>query len=183
MYTPGYTVFVVYNGNYQKSAKEKLKYRRVRTEEAIFKNDLLAQKWEKVYNESDIDSAYETFLRICTSLYDKNCPIKQYHRKQKSKDQPCFTKGLQNACKKKNTLFWEFIKQRTKEAEKKYKNYKNKLTNIIMVCRKEYYTKILHYNKSNIKGIWDILNSIFKNSAKQQSNPQYINIIILKRTI
>ena len=169
-------VFTVYNSNYQRNqSEEKLKYRRVRTEETMssLKNDLLAQNWEKVYNESDIDNAYETFLRIFTSLYDKNCPIKRYYRKQKYKDRPWFTKGLQNACKKKNTLYREFIKQRTKEAEKKYKNYKNKLTKIIRVCRKEYYSKILYHNKSNIKGIWDILNSIIKNNANQQSYPQY----------
>lgn len=32
--------------------------------------------------------------------------------------------GLQNACKKKNTLYTEFI---TKEVEGKYKKYKDKL--------------------------------------------------------
>ncbi len=138
-----------------------------------FKNDLLVQNWEKVYNESDIDSAYETFLRIFTSLYEKNCPLKHYYRKRKYNDRPWFTKGLQNACKKKNTLYREFIKQKTKEAENKYKKYKNKLINIIRVCRKEYYSKILYNNKNNIKGIWDILNSIIKNGDKQQSYPQY----------
>ena len=101
-------VFTVYNSNYQKKQpEEKPKYRRVRTEEtmSMFKDDLLAQKWERVYNDSDIDSAYETFLRIFTSLYDKKCPIKRNYRKQKYKDRPWITKGLQNACKKKNTLY------------------------------------------------------------------------------
>lgn len=55
------------------------------------------------------------------------------------------SKGLQNACKnKKNTLYREFIKHRSKEAENKYKKNKNKLINIMR----------------NIKGIWNILNSI-----------------------
>ena len=42
----------------------------------------------------------------------------------------------------------DFIRRRTKEAEDKYKKYKNKLTNIIRTCRKEYYDKILNNNKN-----------------------------------
>jgi len=69
------------------------------------------------------------------------------------------SKGLQNACKKKNTLCREFIKHRTKEAKHKYKyKYKNKLTNIMRNCKKDYYNKLQENNKHNIKGIWNILN-------------------------
>ncbi|WP_227487742.1 hypothetical protein, partial [Nocardioides malaquae] len=75
--------------------------------------------------------AYDKFLRRFKILYDKNCPLKQYTRKHSHKEQPWITKGLQNACKKKNTLYREFIKLRTKEAENRYKKYKNKLTNIM----------------------------------------------------
>lgn len=45
-------------------------------------------------------------------------------------DCPWLTKGLKNACKKKNALYRNFIRKRTKEAEDKYKKYKNKLTSI-----------------------------------------------------
>lgn len=100
------------------------------------KNDLPAQNWEIVYWKNDVDSAYNTFLRIFTSVYDKNCPNMQQCCKQNHKGQPWFTKGLKNACKK--TLYREYIKQRTEEAENKYKN---KLTNIIRVCRKKQYQK------------------------------------------
>lgn len=103
-------------------------------------------------------------------MYDKNCPIIQHRRKRKYIDKPWITKGLQNACKKKNTLYREFIKQRTRDAENKYKN---KLNNILCVCRKTYYSKLLNKNKNNIKGIWDILNSIITNSSGQRSYPHY----------
>lgn len=169
-------VFAVYDTNYKKNQhEEQLRYRRVRTEETMnaFKNDLLNQDWDNVYKEADIDIAYGIFLRIFMELYDKNCPTIKYNRKHKYSDRPWITKGLQNACKKKNTLYREFLKQRTKDAENKYKKYKNKLTNIIRVCRKEYYSKILNNNKHNMKGIWDVLNGIIKNNSGQQSYPEY----------
>lgn len=57
------------------------------------------------------------------------------------------TKGLQNACKKKDTLCRHFIKYRTKESEIKYKKYKNKSTNIMRVGKRDYYNKLLENNK------------------------------------
>lgn len=114
------------------------------------KVDLLAQDWEFMDNEKDVDNAYEEFLRIFKLLYDKNCPIKIFSKKQKHNDKPWISKGLQNACKKKKTLYREFIKHRTIEIEHRYKKYKNKLTNIMRTCKKEYYAKLIDNNKNNI---------------------------------
>ncbi len=147
----------------------------MRSEETMntFKNELLAQNWEVVYQENNVDNAYERFLSVFKQLYDKNCPIKEYKRKRKYSNYPWITKGLQNACKKKNTLYREFIRLRTKEAEMKYKIYKNKLTHIIRTSKKNYYCRMLNDNKNNIKAIWGLLNSIIRNSSKQIDYPEY----------
>ena len=42
----------------------------------------------------------------------------------------------------------------------KYKNYKNKLTNIKRICKKQYFSKLINENKSNIRGTWRILNQL-----------------------
>ena len=91
--------------------------------------------------------------------------------KFKYSDSPWITKGLQNACKKKNTLYKEFIKLRTKDAENKYKKYKNKLTNIMRISKKEYYRKLIDNNKNNIKGLWNILNNVIGNGSRQVNYP------------
>ena len=54
----------------------------------------------------------------------KKFPVRKDRRKNRHKNKPWISKGLHNACKKKNTLYREFVKHRTKEAENKYK-YKN----------------------------------------------------------
>ena len=77
------------------------------------------------------------------------------------------SKGLLNACKKKNSLYKKFIKDRTKEAEDKYKNYKNKLIGIIRKCKQDYYNKWLDSNKNNSKGLWNILNSLIRNKPRR----------------
>lgn len=57
--------------------------------------------------------------------------------------------------------------------EDKYKKYKNKLTNIIRISKKEYYKNKLDNNKNNTKGIWNILNNIIRDGAKQNGLPKY----------
>lgn len=67
------------------------------------------------------------------------------------------TRGLENAYKKKNLLYKQLLKMRTKEAERKYKKYKNKLTNIMRITRKDYYNKLLEKHKNNTQGTWKLL--------------------------
>lgn len=76
-----------------------------------------------------------------------------------------------NACKKKNTLYKDFVKHRTEEKEIKYKTYKNKLTAILRKCKKDYYSRLLETNKNNIKGTWNILNSIIRRKKTSTGFP------------
>lgn len=169
-------VFIIYKCNYNKRKELKeTKYKRIRTEESIsvFREELLKLNWNSICEETNVDKAYELFLETFKDLYDKNCPIKQYSIKSKYVENQWMTKGLQNACKKKNNLYKIFIKYKTKEAELKYKKYKNKLTNIMRICKKDYYTKLLDKNKNNVKGIWNILNNIIRNKPSSLSYPDH----------
>lgn len=68
------------------------------------------------------NNAYEEFLRIFTTLYDKICPIAQYCRKLKFAECPWISKGLHNVCKKENILYRDFIRLKTEETENRYKD-------------------------------------------------------------
>ena len=110
----------------------------------------------------NVDEAYELFMSTFLTLYDKHCPKKTFNNKYRHSEYTWMTKGLRNACKKKNNLYRIFIKVKTEESERKYKRYKNKLTRILRSCKKDYYCKKLEVNINNIKGIWNLLNSIIK---------------------
>lgn len=60
--------------------------------------------------------------------------------------------GILNACRKKNSMYREFVKYRCKDKEIKYKRYKNKLTDILRKRKKEFFDNKLEINKNNIKG-------------------------------
>jgi len=81
----------------------------------------------------------------------------------KSNHKPLLTPGLLNACillKKKNNLYEEYLKYRSKDAETKYKVYKNKLITILRFSEKQYYGNKLFEYKNNLKSIWQFLNEI-----------------------
>ena len=149
---------------------------RQRTPEAInaLKADLLKQTWRNVYEATNPNESYDAFLSILIALYDKHCPIKKTLIKNRQKqEKPWITKGINNACKKKNLLYKKILKDRNKDSEIKYKKYKNKLTNIIRTSKKDYYHKLLDYHKNNIQGTWKTLNSIIKNGTGKDGYPNY----------
>ena len=60
----------------------------------------------------------------------------------------------------------DLIKTRTEVAEKWYKMFKNRLTNILRQVKKQYFDKMLQINIKNIKCTRNILNNIMANEAR-----------------
>jgi len=60
-------------------------YRLVRTEEAIngFNDELRSQDRNTICEEMQTDVAYNNFIEIFTSLYNKHCPIRVSLKKKK----------------------------------------------------------------------------------------------------
>ena len=134
------------------------------------KNELLLQNWNDVMGSTDVNIAYDNFIKTFVNLYDKHCPVKKIcSNVNGNKIKPWFTTGLRNACKKKNNLYRKFLQCRTKSAEERYKVYKNKLTTILRNSEKIYYSTLLDKEKNNIKGTWKILNTIIRKG--QHSSP------------
>lgn len=75
--------------------------------------------------------------------------------------------------KKKNILYKLFLKHRTKDAENRYKTYKNKLISIIRANKKNHYHKWLEQYRSNVQGTWRVINSIMKKCSEKAEYPNY----------
>lgn len=112
-------VFMVYDLNCELSKTVRSEYyRRVITDQLIIalKNELASQNWESIYLLCDVDAAFNAFLDIFITLYNKHCPIKKCTIRKHIKT-PWITKGLANSCKKKNVLYRQFLRYRTSETE------------------------------------------------------------------
>ena len=160
-------VFAVLERNNKFNLPEKIQTHysgRVKTPEAIaaLKMGLANHDWQEVYVENTND-AYNAFLDTFLTLYDRYCPVKKLTQNSKTRRKSWITKGLEKSCKKKNKLYREFLKHRTKEKEDNYKKYRNRLTSIMRCQKKMYYEQLLQKYKKNIKATWSVLNKVIKN--------------------
>ena len=157
-----------------KSKKHGSKYKFVRcmSEKNFlnFNSDLIKQDWGLVYDADSANSAYENFIDIVKKLFENNFPYVKVNCK-KFNNKPWLTKSLLKCCRRKNNLYKKFITCRSVESELKYKQYKNRLTNILRQCEKQYYNEILYKNSKNTKNTWHILNDIMNRKKCVSSNP------------
>ena len=129
-------------------------------------NQLLTTNWQPVLSETTVDTAYNSFLDIFQNVHNSCCPVVATKKNpNKKSEEPWLTKGLQNACKKKNTLYKSYLIKQDKESEKRYKTYKNKLTTILRKEKQDYYRELLCASKDNIKETWNIINDVLKRKS------------------
>ena len=128
--------------------------------------------WTSLLISDDVNVCYDTFINHFTTLYNNHCPVKQIKITKRKLYKPWFTKGLQNACKKKNNLYANYLSCDTPEALHKYKKYKNKLTKVLRFSEKAYFNKILEEQKNNITGTWKILKDIIGKKKNMSSYPE-----------
>lgn len=95
-----------------------LKHTRLRNEDSLnaFKQSLVKQNWTFLMEETNVNAAYDNFLSTFMHLYNTHCPIIVTKCNKKTKTRPWITKGL-NACKKKNLLYKQFLKERSIQSE------------------------------------------------------------------
>ena len=101
-----------------------------------FYRALQEKNWNEIYDMSDANESYNNFLDNFTNMYNEHCPVKKVKLAHSKVYKPWFTKGLQNACKKKNNLYVKYLKTKSTEDITRYKTYKNKLTSILRICEK-----------------------------------------------
>lgn len=133
-----------------------------------FKQSLITHNWSFVVNR-DVNTAYRNFVIDFVSLFNKHCPLKRVCIKSKELNKPWFTNGLRNACLKKQHLYKDFLKKRTKESEDRYKMYKNKLINIMRKCERNYYVNAVKLYKDNVKQMWNVLNDVIRKTKCNKS--------------
>ena len=164
-------IFALCNYEIKNKKDDPVKYvRNLKNENVSLLIESLSQElWNNVLQSDDVKVAYINCIETFSKLYHLHCPVKKSHAKGISK-KPWITNGLKNACRKKNDLYRSFLRERTQTSEYRYKTYKNKLTSILRLAEKAYYSKMLLEKRGNIKETWAILNTVL---CKQRQSVNY----------
>ena len=119
----------------------------------------------------NVNKAYNTFCSVFMSCYaDDAIPMIKVMKCENKK--PWVTIGLINSIKNKNKLYIEFCKTKCSATEEKYKLYKNKLTNILRLAKKQYVEEYISMHKSDAK-TWSLINGKLGTNIKFAVLPEF----------
>ena len=68
------------------------------------------------------------------------------------------TNGLAISCKHKQQLYRDYLQNKC--SFETYKIYKNILTSLLRVAKRDYFTNFISTNKQNMKAIWSTINQL-----------------------
>ena len=107
-----------------------------------------------------------------TEFYNKSFPIKFYRGKNlKTLHNPWLTTGILKSIKTKSRLYKLFLRKPSHERESNYKSFRNKLTCLVRIARKNYYDNKLDKAKANLKQTWKILNEVINRRVAKSPYP------------
>lgn len=121
-------------------------------------NDLLKVDWERFYSIEDLNIATDDLVRNINQSI--KCNTKTVKIKS-NKNNSWITSALLNSINTKNKLYRETVKHPNDiNLIMKYKNYRNKLTNLIKYTKSRYYASQINKNRTSSGGMWQCVRSI-----------------------
>jgi len=130
-----------------------------------FKKLLESADWSSVYEEQEVNIAYEKFHSIVTKAFNASFPFKKVSKKR-MKDKPWITSALRISSQVKNKLFKKWLKTKSQSDEFKYKEYRKEYKKISLEAESSYYRELFDNKTNSIKQLWRNLNTVssFRNS-------------------
>ena len=133
-----------------------------------FKNALSMKDWSDLYSITDPQAASTFFHNDMNMLLNSCLPLKKVTLKLNRRS-PWITNGLRKSINKKNRLY----KDSNSSVEKKqtYITYRNRLTHLLRIAKKEYYNTLLLNYKNDLKKSWQVLNDIINKRKRKNKLP------------
>ena len=139
---------------------------------------ILEIDWITKLENQNVDLQYHSFSQIITEIMDNVSP---YHTIKipynKEIRDPWLTKGLIQCYKKQKLLYKKSLQIDSTEQEAlKYKEYRNKLKEIIRRSKEQYFKdKCLEY-KQNTSRLWKMINKILNKTNDKTSVIEYLKV-------
>ncbi len=138
--------------------------------------NLQAKTFDLVYCCNDLDSAYDYLLKDITDSIESTIPDKIV--KCRTIDcNPWLTKGILKSINLKNKLYRQYIKNPSNTNREKYIKYRNKLTHIMRLSKRNHYTKLIKVSHGDSKKSWQVLNKVLNRGQKNTVLPDMDDLV------
>jgi hypothetical protein len=136
---------------------------------SAFKSDIDQIDWSDVLNCNHANEAFNIFIGKYLKVFNKCFPIVKISR-TKFKDKKWLTKGLKISLRHKSRLYKKMLQRPTHVNKLIYNRYKNKITLLMRLAEKNYYTKLLVESKESSGNVWKIYGELLNNGKKRKTN-------------
>ena len=138
-----------------------------------FSTEMQKINWNNLLCINDTQSAYSTFHKMLSDVYDKCFPYKKFDKPYYNK-KPWLTLTLKESIKTKNKLYVTSTKgSNKKEKSAQYKLYRNRLHHLLRSAERKYYHDLLVEHKSNLKQSWKIIKSVINRRKYHPLNSKF----------
>ena len=146
-----------------------------------FVEDISSVDWNKHIDEENVNDSIAIFLKLFDSVLDKHAPFKLMTNKEmKLRDKPWITSGILKSIKIKDSTHKKYIKAKNAETKYnlflKFKSYRNSVSNLLKLSKKNYYTEYFNSNINNIKGTWKGIKEIINLKSSKKLQPSNLSV-------
>ena len=127
---------------------------------AAFKRRLRETSWDAVKGLDNLNEPYVKFMETIMQIYDDYFPKTKFKIKSNNKANPWITKGIAKSSKRKQKLYEKFLKNRSIQNEKIYKDYRKLFETITMKSKRKYYSEKLLQFQGDTKKTWLIMKEV-----------------------
>jgi len=126
-----------------------------------FQKLLLEETWETAYQEHDVNSIFNKFLRVYLNIFEASFPIVYLN---KHNDNAWITKGIRISCKKKRSLYLLSRNCNNPEVKIHYKHYCSIQRKTIREAKRLYFNELIVNSENKVKTTWKIIKNLTKNT-------------------
>lgn len=121
------------------------------------KDCLQSLSWADIYNESDVNRAFNSFHELLILFYNLCVPIIRVKVTLKKKANLWVTKGIRVACKTKRSLRFAYYKNQNINNKLKYRNYSSILRKCINNSQRNQSKKYIDKCPNKCKASWNLI--------------------------
>ena len=141
-----------------------------------FEEEISAVDWNFINALDSADEKFNAFETKYSEIYEKNFPLAKNKKPGSRKNtKPWILEWLQNACDRKNQLYFNFVKAPTTENESKYKRMKLFTEKHVDRAKREYYAKYFKKYSGDSKMQWKMVNTILNRAKKAKIKVKKLN--------
>ena len=127
-----------------------------RLDNGVLISEVSKVNWEELLTSEsgvlDINTVFHNFYLCISNLINKHAPLRKLTQKEiKSLSKPWVTPGIQASIRLKEKFYKRFLETRNIYFLTKYKSYRNKITQLLKLSKKNYYHNYFTANSKNIK--------------------------------